>query len=330
MFPRASWRARSRSRSQPTKALFNYSAADPTRPRPERLETTSVQRVDYDKGMKPELLEALRQRILENNLEVHEDAIIAQALPAMRLILGAPSSGAVGESRVGGVPDLPLGTVWPRNPEGEAYSFVLQLSLTDVPPFAGNPLPDEGLLYFFVGLDEPASDVDHLVLILDSEQLKPAIQPDEAEFANDAYIAMPAHKLTFELFADMPRWATRDYEALTFDVMTEDENSSYDALAKRKPREIGQLLGYVATVGQDTREDAFVVREVNPKFLYDYAEQAKLDMTLAKRWRNLLRVDSIDELELMIWDAGFFNVLVKDADLERLNFSKLYVAVETS
>lgn len=280
--------------------------------------------------MNPELLEALRQRIREHDLEAHEEAIIAQALPAVRLTLGSPSSGAVGESRVGGVPDLPVGMAWPRNAAGEAYSFVLQINLADVPALAESPLPAKGLLHFFVGLDEPASDVDHLVLILDNEDLAAAVQPDEAEFANDAYIGMPAHKLILEPFADVPRWATKDYEALTFDVMTEDENSGYDAIAKRKPREIGQLLGHVATVGQDTREDAFVVREVNPEFLYDYVEQAKLDMTQATRWRNLLRVDSIDELELMIWDAGFFNVLIKDIDFERLNFSRLYVAVETS
>ncbi len=281
--------------------------------------------------MNPELLETLRTIITESGLDAHVDAIIAQALPAVRLILGTPSSGLIGESRVGGVPDLPVGMAWPRNAAGEAYSFILQVNLADVPAFVGNPLPAKGLLYFFVGLDEPGSDVDHHVLILDDDNLTPVIQPDESEFANERYMAMPARKLSLELFADLPRWATSDHDALTEDMDGDEQDAyGYGDLSSREAYEVGQLLGHTATIGQDTREDAFVVREINPAWLYDYQERAKLEMTRAAHWRNLLRVHSIDELNMTIWDAGFFNVLVKDTDLERLDFSKLYVAVETS
>ena len=281
--------------------------------------------------MNPTLLEDLRAAILEMGLEAHADAILNRALPAVRLKLGAPSSGQTGESRIGGAPDLPVGMAWPCNADGEALTFILQLNLAQLPAFDENPFPALGMLYFFVGLDAPASDVEHRVFLqAGAASLEPATAPPLEEFANeDNYYDLSPHTIEFELFADIPRWATADYDAMT-QGMTEDGVNDYGDLSATESDEIGQLLGYVATIGHDTREDAFVVREVNPAFLYDYTQRAKLDMTQARRWRNLLRVYSVRELDLTIWDAGFFNVLVLDADLERLDFSKLYVAVETS
>jgi hypothetical protein len=278
----------------------------------------------------PELLEDLRQTIKDFELNAHLEAIMAQVRPGVRLRLGAPSKLEVGESRIGGVPDLPVGMVWPRNAAGEAFTFILQIKLEDVPAFEGNPFPPRGLLLFFVGLDEPASDVEHRVLLIpDDAPLETAAMPAVDELANDAYHDLVPHRLKLELFADVPRWATSDHDALT-ENMTEDEADAFGDLGSRESGEVGQLLGHVASIGHDTREDAFVVREVNPKFLYEYQERAKLDMTRAARWRNLLRVDSVRQLELSIWDAGFFNVLVNDEALERLDFSRSYVAVETS
>jgi uncharacterized protein YwqG len=279
--------------------------------------------------MPPELLESLRETIQEFGLEAHADAILARVKPAVRLGLGARSSLELGESRIGGVPDLPVGMAWPRNTSGEALTFILQLRLADVPPFSGNPFPETGMLYFFIGLDEPAWDVEHRVILNDATNLERAMSPAEDEFANDTHNDLAPHRLTMDLFADVPRWATSDYDALIED-MTDDEADALSDLGSRESDEVAQLLGHVATIGHDTREDAFVVREVNAKFLFDYQERAKLDMTRAQGWHNLLRVYSSLELELNIWDAGFFNVLVREDDLERLNFENLYVAVETS
>ncbi len=279
--------------------------------------------------MNPALLEALRATIHDFGLGAYTDAIIAKALPAVRLNLAGRSSGAVGESRIGGVPDLPAGMVWPHNTDG-ALSFIAQINLGDVPRFEGNPLPSSGMLYFFIGLDEPASDVDHLVLLHTGDgTLEPAVKPGADEFAGENHHDLEPHRLSLELFADVPRWATGDYDALT-EHMNEDEQNDFGDLGSRNTGEVGQLLGHVSSIGHDTREDAFVVREVNPAWLYDYRERAKLDMTRAAHWTNLLRVDSTREVGLSIWDAGFFNVLVKDSDLGRLDFTKLYVAIETS
>ena len=274
----------------------------------------------------------LERALRDEGLEAFLPAVSAQALPVAQLLLGAASSLELGESRIGGVPDLPVGMTWPRNADGEALSFLLQVRLEQLDGLEGNPFPAVGMLYFFVGLDEPASDVKHCVLLHSGNgSLERATRPESDEFAGDSYNDIWPHKLDIEISVDVPRWATSDHDVLSKD-MTDDQMDEFNNLQihASPATVIGQLLGHVCTIGQDTREDAFVVREVNPEFLYDYTQRDKLDMTQARRWRNLLRVDSVGAVDLTIWDAGFFNVLVLDADLEKLDFSKLYVAVETS
>ena len=93
---------------------------------------------------------------------------------------------------------------------------------------------------------------------------------------------------------------------------------------------VARLLGYAAGIGSDPREDAYVVREVNPDWLYEYGKRATLDMSQAHHWQHLLTIYSVLEIDLCIWDAGYLQVLIKDSDLTTLNFGRIYMAVESS
>src|SRR5215467_8559023 len=56
---------------------------------------------------------------------------------------------AIGASKLGGEPDLPVGTEWPTG-KGQPLSFVAQIRLSDVAPFYPQPpLPLAGMLWFF-------------------------------------------------------------------------------------------------------------------------------------------------------------------------------------
>lgn len=65
-------------------------------------------------------------------------------------------------SRIGGGPDLPAG-VWPSNERGMRHPFLMQINLTEIKAMCGSmqPLPDEGLLSFFVHDDALLLDVIH-------------------------------------------------------------------------------------------------------------------------------------------------------------------------
>ncbi|BDP40474.1 hypothetical protein DAETH_04430 [Deinococcus aetherius] len=278
---------------------------------------------------------SLQGLIRHHGLTEIEGAILAAVRSAVRLSLGEPNPGP-GESRIGGLPDLPAALSWPLSEGGEALTFLLQLNLRDVPHFAGNPLPGRGMLYVFLGLDEPASDVEHrLLLYTGDEGLSPRPLPD-APPANENYGDLPPHGLGTVLVPDLPRWTSRAYEALT-GTLSEDGQESYEALIDdlragqgQGRGHVGQLFGHVTGIGHPAEEDAFMVRDVDRAWLYDYGKRATVDMTGADAWRNLLRVNSVRELDLTFWDAGYLHFLIRQGDLEARNFGETYAAIETS
>jgi uncharacterized protein YwqG len=86
-------------------------------------------------------LEAL---IREHGLDEHRDVIVAAARPAIFLRVGEAGHGAVGESRIGGTPDLPGSLPWPRDPRLDRHlCFILQIRLADLPALPENPLPTQ-------------------------------------------------------------------------------------------------------------------------------------------------------------------------------------------
>jgi hypothetical protein len=280
--------------------------------------------------MKTQLL-ALREHIAAAGLDSLADAIMAQARPAVDLVLDGASSGEIGECRFGGAPDLPPSMAWPRDADGKAFVFLLQLNLAQVPAFEENPLPPRGILWLFLGLDEPASDVEHRIIIWQGEEeLRPAPTPPNEEFINDAYADIAPLRLRLELRADVPHYST-DYEGLG-ERMSGAEQDAYDALVPRGGGHIGHLLGHVHGVGHDPREDAFVVREANAAWLYDYKQRAGLDMNQAHAWRNLVCLSSFrsGEVDFCVWDAGLLAFLIHQDDLQKLDFSRVYASVESS
>ncbi|MDZ5453270.1 YwqG family protein [Labrys sp. ZIDIC5] len=275
------------------------------------------------------------RQLLENvGLGAHADRILPHELPAIAILLGT-GTGDTGQSRIGGLPDLPPTLAWPHTAKGEAMEFALQLDLAELPP-AASELPPAGMLYVFVGLDEPATNIEHRILLYTgTAPLHPAALPADIAFANDMFADVEPHRLEFTEIRDFPRWATRDFSAVTRD-MSEDEHDTYNEefMWSLEPNTaspiLGKLFGHAAGIGSDPREDAYVVREVNPKWLYNARERAKLDLAPARNWRHLLTIDSCMTLGLGIWDAGYLQFLQHQNDLEKLDFSRVYAAVESS
>lgn len=87
-----------------------------------------------------------------------------------------------GTSRIGGGPDLPEGTEWPRDASGFQYNFLAQIDLADLPAREA-PLPEAGLLSFYAGTDlqdwtvlyaPPGARLVHHPLPEDAEELAEA------------------------------------------------------------------------------------------------------------------------------------------------------------
>ena len=115
--------------------------------------------------MNETLLQPLRAQISAAGLQRYETVLLGAARVAVDIKLDGAAENIVGESRFGGVPDVPENWSWPEDENGEKLAFLLQINLADVPAFAEKPLPARGVLTFFLGLDEPATDVEYHIYL---------------------------------------------------------------------------------------------------------------------------------------------------------------------
>jgi len=102
------------------------------------------------RGLQPD--ELLSELIACYGLSGRRNEIERLAKPALLLGTGrAVESGlTVGQTKIGGRPDLPRGLHWPRHSSGKPLAFLVQINLAEVPPnLAPASLPRSGILYFF-------------------------------------------------------------------------------------------------------------------------------------------------------------------------------------
>ncbi|MEO1300149.1 MAG: YwqG family protein [Cyanobacteria bacterium J06636_16] len=273
-------------------------------------------------------LERLKTLIDEYGLSTHQTEILEHVRPAIALSLGQKGPGKCGQSRIGGIPDLPLSVSWPYGDRWQKYlCFLLQINFAELPQFPENPLPPQGMLYLFAseGEDNP----EQIVIYSGNEAPQSACSPAKDRLITDWYDDLAAHTLQFHRVADIPHWATDDHELLC-DRLSLDSEALEDLARAITENSIGQLLGHAAGIGHDPRQDAYVVREVNPKWLYNYEQRRTLDMQRAQNWQNLLRVDSCNPVNLIFGDCGYLQVLIHDSDLKQGDFSRVYVDLESS
>jgi uncharacterized protein YwqG len=271
-------------------------------------------------------LKPLLQLIEQQGLSDYQDALLERVRPAIYIQLGQAGLGQTGQSKIGGLPDLPPSIPWPSDAASQkSLCFILQINLAELPVTTANPLPTQGMLYLFVndGHDNP----EQVIFYTGNETLHPREQP--TELIADWYDDLVPHTLVFTLGADLPRWATNQFYTLS-EQLEREEDSLDDLVRDLSEDSIGKLFGYAAGIGHDPSEDAYVVREVNPAWLYEYDQRSQLDMAAAEHWQSLLTLESDFDIDLVWGDAGYLLVLIRDTDLEQLDFSRVYVDLESS
>lgn len=281
-----------------------------------------------NKPMQPELLESLRARLRDAELEQYAADLLPRARLAFELRLDGPSSGERGESRWGGAPDVPAAFEWPScgaTPMG----FLAQIRLADLIEDAQNPFPRRGLLLLFADMTD---HTPHVVLVEDGI----ALQLAEVPQGETDWDKMAPHRLKIVPRADLPQWATSDYEEATQNMSDDDQDAYgdnfnlHESAGQSQGEFVGHLLGHAAGIGIDPREDAFVVREHDPAWLYNSEKRGQLDLSGAKKWQNLAVFVPVMSLDFEIADAGYFGFLIHEDDLKRLDFSRVYAHLQSS
>jgi hypothetical protein len=293
-------------------------------------------------------------------LDEYLEGLLAAALVAVDLApAGADDLLRLGNSRLGGCPDLPVGAEWPAE-EGRLHSFVLQLDLASVPRFGDGPLPAAGRLYLFLGDLTPGKGVQHRVLFrLPTEvPLRLVSVPDGAEFLNPDMGLLPAHRLRPRLAASLPAPGDPGAAGLELPVSPPPLLERYVALMRRLSGDAPvRLLGHAFSTGEDAAANAcFHLRGLtNPRLLrreevqrvlaswegkgqpamVRYLRQqldsltwyeehrAQVDREVGD-WRCLLRVRSAPAAGFQLWGDGVLNVMVRREDLQERRFDRTY------
>lgn len=245
-------------------------------------------------------------------------------------------------SRIGGDPDLPPNVEWPLDTNGTPMTFLAQLRLRELAPHDESPLlPLGGMLYFFVGVDEPAYHIEHKVLYLQEEKLQEAKRQPSPEVTalEEKFVG---YRVTARATMEPPNYGYVEYEQIEND---EHDYEQYEdlcfELTEGNSSDLAVLFGYPATQHGDCEYKAALRLLTGEEYNYSVktaieritahlngdsaeAEQEVRDTLL------LLALDSDQEVGFCWWDAGELQFYIRKEDLLAGNFAHTYCSLYSS
>jgi uncharacterized protein YwqG len=230
---------------------------------------------------------------------------------------------AVGASKFGGLPDLPIGTAWPIL-NGVAMPFVAQIRLEDAKPFDANQqLPPAGQRTFG---DSPKDRGGWQILYFASaaqaqRTSAPVDLPDDALFKPCA--------LAFSSEPTMPLEPHLERADLT---LSAEEQQAYEAFLASFPTPQGsrgvrnRMLGYADTIQDDMRLQA----QLMSHGLTDSNDpKAKALLAGAMDWTLLLQVDSDPNAGMRWASEGRLYFWIERAALAAEKFDNVWAVLQS-
>ncbi|MFN0155531.1 MAG: YwqG family protein [Gaiella sp.] len=249
-----------------------------------------------------------RERLAAAGLGDYAAALETLTRSSIRLqseLVDEPSIG-IGESKLGGHPDLPSAVEWPRYAD-LPQSFIAQINLAEVHRYdVDRLLPASGLLSFFYdsaqsvwGFDPREDGAWAVHYVPEGEDLirrgPPSDLPEEGAFR--AMRLNPSVELTYA------PWEFSEVGALN---LTRDEQFAYADLFEGGGETIHRLLGHPDPIQGDMQLECQLVSHglyCGNSTGYNDPRAAELEPG-AVDWRLLLQVDSEDDAGMMWGDVG--------------------------
>jgi uncharacterized protein YwqG len=241
----------------------------------------------------------------------------------------------LGQSRIGGQPDLPPQFQWPRF-DGLGLSFIAQLDLAEIAAQPSVlPLPKEGHLAFFYDSDQRTWGFDQedrgsaLIVYFSG----PASSFVRTEIPDDVSEAgrFNCCSLQYTLDENLPDPWSAYYDP----ELSEDERelvSDYDEAARDAFGPRHRLGGHADCVQNPMELDCQLV--TNDLYCgnatgYNDPRRKTLDPG-AFDWRLLLQVDTDDDAGIMWGDCGRIYYWIRDEDLRAMDFDKCWLILQCS
>ncbi|SFO76586.1 Leucine rich repeat-containing protein [Chitinophaga sp. YR627] len=227
-----------------------------------------------------------------------------------------------GNSRFGGLPDLPAGVPYPsfKDYQGneKGMQFIAQINCTDIAHLQ-DYLPRTGILYFFI---EDQEDTDASVIYYDGDlsTLESAGQLNITEdYIYDQHGIYTPYKVIADKYASLPFfYNARDYYEPSWPELEalDEADEATDALKQALEPEfkaIHSINSYVFKQHDTPEKEAVHALKGNPE-----------------DWMVLLRVSSDSQPGFCFWDAGEIYFVIHKSDLAKKDFSRVYCGLESS
>lgn len=228
----------------------------------EKVRQATIQAIDAGQGAEtidPDAADIVWDERFAAALGESDTAAVSQLWTDAVALVEEPfgEEAPLGATRIGGGPDLPP-DVWPSNERGMRHPFLMQINLAEIRTACGpmQPLPDEGLLSFFVHDDALLLDVIYTppgASLMRHPMTEAIIEGSAAAVAITAQLGPDTQPgvfphtegdlVTAELLADGtlsfahtpdPVWAVGE-PGTTFDALS-DERWATTAYARLRPR----------------------------------------------------------------------------------------------
>jgi len=301
-------------------------------------EVTNIEPLRYD------ATQSLDANIEQFGLQSAKHKILPYHWPAIRLQFKTSQGNiVVGESKLGGLADLPNNIVWPRY-KNNPMVFFAQINLEKLSEyFPYSCLPANGLLSFFIGINEACGGPIPMGVAEEKEMWKVMHIPDlnalrrrdapvypEDTFGTQVKECSIAFKLEGAVFPN------DDSVSIKKMALTDDEFSNYlEFIARVNPSEAEQdngyqhqLLGYPYYI-QGNDMELMCERGYRGNDIYTWSsdpEQARQEEQAAADWRLLLQLASDEENTDLLWgDAGLIYWFIRKQDLAQGNFENTWI-----
>lgn len=249
----------------------------------------------------------------------------------------------IGPSRIGGDPDLPAMIEWPVDSDGTPMTFLAQLRINELVPHDASALlpANGGILYFFIGVDEPAYGIEHKVIYLSEDKLQGANRYHSLEVTS-LEGEFTGYRVSARSSMEPPNYGYVDYEKVEDD---EHDYEQYEELCfelnDENSNDLAVMFGYPSTQHGDCEYEAALHLLTGQQ--YNYSTEAAIekitghfngDADRAKQEVQdtllLLALDSDQDVGFCWWDAGELQFYIRKEDLLAGNFSNTYCSLYSS
>ena len=238
----------------------------------------------------------------------------------------------VGVSKLGGVPDVPPGFVWPQW-KGLPQSFIAQIRMEDAHPYdVDRVLPEQGMLWFFYDAQQqtygadPADKGGWSVLFAESSTnlqriTAPTTLPATSQF----------HASTIRFASEITLSLQPQLEISNFD-WTAQEQQQYETLLSTFPTPEdhasvhNRLLGNPETLQDDMRIECQYASNGIADASDPRAEEVAKG---AMEWQLLFQVDSDEQVGMRWASTGLLYYWLKKADLQARHFDASWVVLQS-